>query len=275
MDRSIEIVAVTALATVQDAGRPGHMHEGVPHGGALVPELLARANAAVGNEAYASAIEVVGALAVQARGGPVLVASDDGQVHTIERGETRSVACRGARVRYLAARGGIDVPLLQGSRSTLLVAGFGGHEGRPLRKGDVLAIGSSPARDVGLPPFPTPLDLQSAIRVVAGPDLDRFQASALGTLVGSAFRISSRADRVGVRLVGPPLARSERDRADSDVSAPMVRGAIQVPPSGDPIVLGPDHPTTGGYPVIATVVRADLGNLMARSPGSPVHFTLA
>jgi allophanate hydrolase subunit 2 len=110
------------------------------------------------------------------------------------------------------------------------------------------------------------------VRVVPGPDLDRFAAGALDVLLGSAYAVSPRSDRVGVRLAGPRLSRADDD---AGVSAPMVRGAIQVPAGGEPIVLGPDHPTTGGYPVLATVVLADVGAVMARPVGAPLRFVLS
>jgi biotin-dependent carboxylase-like uncharacterized protein len=264
----IEVVAIAGLATVQDAGRPGHMHEGVPPGGALVPELLARANAGARNAPGEAAVEVIGALTIATRG-PLLLASDDGVSHPLSDGETWTIACRRARVRYLAIRGGIDVPCVLGGRGTLLVARLGGHEGRPLRKGDLLCVGDTPAWRHAPPAAP---DLLKPVRVVLGPDLDRFPASTFETLLGSPFEVSARSDRVGLRLLGPTLRRRDDDPGDADVSRPMVRGAIQIPASGEAIVLGPDHPTTGGYPVLATAVRADMGALMARPVGSRVRF---
>jgi allophanate hydrolase subunit 2 len=112
------------------------------------------------------------------------------------------------------------------------------------------------------------------LRVVPGPDRERFADGALETLLTSAFTISPRSDRVGVRLVGSAIHRVACVDGDTAVSGPMVRGAIQVPASGEPIVLGPDHPTTGGYPVLATVLSVDVGALMARPVGALVRFVL-
>lgn len=260
------VTRVAGVATVQDGGRPGHMHEGVPPGGALVPELLARANAAVRNPAGTAAIESFGTITLEART-DVLVASDDGAVRALAAGASLTVACDGARVRYVALRGGIDVPDLLGGRGTLLVAALGGHEGRALRRGDLLAPGISPGVDVL--PLPAAADVTAAVRVVPGPDRQRFSDEVLDLLVSSSFVVEARSDRVGIRLSGPALTRVGND---SGVSSPMVRGAIQVPPSGMPIVLGPDHPTTGGYPVLATVITADFGSLAARPPGARVRF---
>jgi biotin-dependent carboxylase-like uncharacterized protein len=261
----IEVVVATGIVTVQDGGRRGHMHEGVPEGGALVPELLARANAAAGNADLDAALEVQGLLTITVRDA-VVVAADDGVPHHLASGDTWTLACGAARVRYASVRGGIDVPIVLGGRGTLLVAGLGGHHGRPLRRGDVLRVGGAANLHGDLPRVPA---LDRAIRVIPGPDVDRFDSMAMEVLLASDYRVSMRSDRVGIRLEGPRLARIDDDTA---VSAPMVRGAIQVPASGEPIVLGPDHPTTGGYPVLATVVRADLGALAARPVRALVRF---
>jgi 5-oxoprolinase (ATP-hydrolysing) subunit C len=266
----IEIVTVAGLATIQDRGRVGHMHEGVPPGGALVPELLARANSAARNAHGEAAIELVGRITFSARR-PVVIATDAGEQRELAADETCTIAAEGARVRYIALRGGIDVPSVLGGRGTLVVAALGGHEGRPLRRGDSLFVGSAPMCDAcddegRLPP---PVDLEGPIFIVPGPDRERFEALAVDALLSSTFAIDPRSDRVGIRLTGSVQVRP---RPDASVSAPMVRGAIQVPPSGELIVLGPDHPTTGGYPVIATVVRRCLGSLAARPLRSAVRF---
>jgi biotin-dependent carboxylase-like uncharacterized protein len=265
----ITIVAVSGLATVQDGGRPGHMHEGVPRGGPLVPELLARANAAVGNEALEAGLELFGGLSLTGPAG-TQVASDDGVPVELGSRKPWSVAGGGARVRYVAVRGGLDVASVLGGRGTLLVAGMGGHEGRALRRGDVLPVGDRvTARRRPPPPAP---DADAAIQVVPGPDLGRFEPGALDALLASEFRVDPRSDRVGVRLTGPGLRRVGDDLG---ASSPMLRGAIQVPLSGAPIVLGPDHPTTGGYPVLAVVVVASLGAIGARPVGASVRFVAA
>jgi allophanate hydrolase subunit 2 len=250
---------------VQDGGRPGHMHEGVPPGGALVPELLARANVGARNAPGAAAIEAYGTLVLEAQD-DVLVALDDGTARTLPAGASLTVACEGARVRYVAVRGGIDVPELLDGRGTLLVASLGGHEGRALRRGDALRANDSPGLDAAMPSAP---DLAATIRIVPGPDRGRFPEEALELLLSSSFLVDARSDRVGVRLTGPALPRLG---SDSGPSSPMVRGAIQVPPSGMAVVLGPDHPTTGGYPVLATVIARDFGSLAARPPGARVRF---
>jgi 5-oxoprolinase (ATP-hydrolysing) subunit C len=261
----IEVVSITGLALVQDGGRPGHMHEGVPPGGALVSYLLARANAAVRNAPDAAALEIFGTIALRSSES-VTVASDDGQPAVLRPREAKVVACGVARVRYVAVRGGIAVPKALGGRGTLLVAGMGGHAGRPLGRGDQLGVGAEPECLVEPPVLPRG---DAPIVVIPGPDLERFDRAAFGVLLGSEYRVSPLSDRVGARLVGPSLGRTDDD---AGVSAPMVRGAIQVPGSGEPIVLGPDHPTMGGYPVLATVVAKGVDALMARPPGAAVRF---
>lgn len=264
----IEIVAITGVATVQDGGRPGRMHEGVPPGGALVRSLLGRANAGAFNPPREAALEVLGTMTVRLHGA-LFLASDDSIGRPVGAGETWTISSAGVRARYLAVRGGIDVPLVLGSRGTLLVAGLGGCEGRALRKGDRLRVGHAPRHDEPAPPAP---DLLGPVRVVPGPDLDRFAPGALDVLLAATYVVSARSDRVGIRLSGPPLPRLGDD---AGVSAPMVKGAIQVPASGEPIVLGPDHPTTGGYPVLATILGRDLDGLMGRPIGATVRLAVA
>jgi biotin-dependent carboxylase-like uncharacterized protein len=275
----VEVVAVAGLSTVQDLGRPGYMHEGVPRGGALVPELLAWTNDAVGNAASAAAIEVVGGLSLRA-GSAARVSVDGEPARDLAAGERIDVPPHPTRrVRYVALAGGVDVPPVLGSRSTLLVAALGGHQGRALRKGDrLLTFEATPARAGAAPrALAGDLDLVAPIAVVPGPDLARFDGAALAALLGGVFTVSPASDRTGTRLVGAALPHAARaggrDDGTRSVSTPMVPGAIEVPASGAPIVLGPDHPTTGGYPVIATIVQADLGRFAARKIGAEVCFT--
>jgi allophanate hydrolase subunit 2 len=178
----------------------------------------------------------------------------------------------------VAVHGGIAAPVVLGGRGLLVTAGFGGLFGRPLRAGDRLPVGpgadaiTDAIADVGggAPDAPRgagPPDVP--IRVVPGPDPERFAADAWDRLLAGAWRVAAASDRVGTRLEGTPLRRRDDD---AGASAPMVHGAVQVPGGGEPIVLGPDHPTTGGYPVIAVVIAADRGALFARGPGAVVRF---
>lgn len=257
---ALVVARVRGVASIQDGGRRGRMHDGVPRGGALVPELLARANVALGNAWDAPAIELEGAIVVEARAA-TRVACDD-EVRALAAGERAEV-----RARYVAIAGGFDVPEHLGGRGALVAAGIGAwlRAGDELRASDALhAGGELQPRAADVAPAFTARDV---IRVVPGPDLAAFD-DALATLLSAELTVTTR-DRVGTRLRGADLARRD---ADAALSTPMVRGAIQVPASGELIVLGPDHPTTGGYPVAAVVIRADLGHIGAKRPGERVRF---
>lgn len=266
----IAVERVVGLAFVQDLGRPGHMHEGVPAGGALVPERLARANAAVGNAIGAAGIERFGAMSLVAQR-DLVIAEDVGAPRTLRAGERVELPWDGAaRARYLAVRGGIDVPVVMGGRGTLIVAGIGGHQGRALRRGDVLAVG---AEDGARTEAEAEADDRSPIAVHPGPDAAGYAPGAVAALVARPWRLSVRSDRTGTRLEGAAIAWG--DDAPPARTTPMIAGAIELPPSGEPIVLGPDHPTTGGYPVVAVIAARDLGRFHAIALGREVRFAHA
>lgn len=261
---TLEIVRVVGFATVQGGDRRGHMHEAVPPGGALVPELLAAANRHAANRDDAAALEVLGRVVVRALG-PLVVATDL-RAHALATGDELAIASGPRRVAYLALRGGIDTPIVLGGRGALLCAGIGA----PLRTGDrVAALATEPeliadvAADV--------VDDPRAIQVIAGPDRDAFAADALAALCAEPYRVLAASDRVGTRLGGRALPRDPRY---VETSRPMVRGAIEVPGDGHPIVLGPEHPTTGGYPIVAVIASADLGRFFAIRLGGAVRFAI-
>ncbi len=258
---SLAVVRAVGLVTTQDSGRPGHMHVGLAPGGALVPALLAAANRRAQNPDDAAAIEVMGTLTVRAEA-PVIVATDVRGPRELRAGDEMHVASERRRVTYLAMRGGVDAPVVLGSRSTQLSAGIG----RLLRAGDRLRAGEAPVAIRAIDSF----DETSPVRVIAGPDADAFAPDALDVLQSAPYAVLPSSDRVGTRLDGPRLQRTDRP----DITRPMVIGAIEVPRDGQPIALGPEHPTTGGYPVIAVVVHADLGRLFSRPFGSGVRFTV-
>ncbi|MFO0660340.1 MAG: biotin-dependent carboxyltransferase family protein [Polyangiaceae bacterium] len=278
---TLEIVSAVGLITVQDLGRFGSMGRGVPHGGAWVPELLIRANLAAGNAPNTAALEIVGKAVIRSSE-PLWVAHDDGSSARLEPNTRYTIGLpTGRRARYLAIHGGIDVPLFLGSRSTLLSSEVGGFEGRMLRHGDRLPIQSispsTPTLSVtAITSFESwwlddPREEWAPFDVVLGPDLDRFTERAVHTFLSREYVILASSNRVGLRLEtrdGPPIQVS----SDTRVSMPMVKGAIEVPSSGQPIVLGPDHPTTGGYPVIAVVASTELGRLFSRRSGSVIRF---
>lgn len=256
---SLVIVRAVGLITVQDAGRPGHMHEGLAPGGALVPELLSLANGHAQNSPGAAAVEVMGVLTVRAVS-TVRVATNDAPSWEMSPGDEVTIESGRRRVVYLAVRGGVVAPEVLGSRSTQLSAGLGTllRAGHRLDAADGPSIGQVTGRFVD----------SEVVRVVPGPDLDAFDPRAMEVLTSALWTISPSSDRVGTRLHGLPVPRNDR----ADTTRPLVRGAIEVPGDGQPIVLGPEHPTTGGYPVIAVVLSDDLGRFSARPAGATVRF---
>jgi biotin-dependent carboxylase-like uncharacterized protein len=253
---------------VQDGGRRGWLARGIPPSGPLDPEVHAAANEAVGNGPFAAAIEVpLGSLGLRARG--ELLVSVDGEAPVrLADGQEWRVAPVSRAVRYVAVRGGIDVPVVLGSRSTLLVARMGGLGGRLLRARDLLPVGAA-TQGEGAGASRGEDDAEAAVVVDPGPHVDRFPEGALEAFLSTTFDVSRLGDRVGVRLEG---AKIPRDRPDLALPVPMVRGAVQVTTDGTPIVLGPDHPTTGGYPVLAVVRPSSWGALARRRPGESVRF---
>jgi len=259
---TLSVVRSLGLVTVQDLGRPGRMHEAVPPGGALVADRLIAANRAVRNPDDAPALEILGQLTIRTER-PLRVATDTLAPRELPAGGELVVASEPRRVAYLAVRGGLAAPLLLGGRGALLCAGLGGLV-RTGQRFDIAGLA-----EVTPPPPGAAAAPAAAIRLIAGPDLASFAPTALDLLLASEYRILPSSDRVGTRLDGPALPRTDAP----EISRPMVLGAIEVPRDGKPIVLGPEHPTTGGYPVIAVVARADLGRLFSIRLGGTVRFT--
>jgi biotin-dependent carboxylase-like uncharacterized protein len=262
----LRVIAAPACATVQDRGRPGQLGRGIPPSGPLDPEAFAAANAAVGNAAGEAAIEVpLGSLEVEARGGAVVISIDGEKAMRLAEGERCRVTETDRAVRYLAVRGGVDVPIVLGARATLLAARLGGHQGRPLRRGDFVGVGDREAASKARA-APAPV---AELIVDPGPHHDRFPSGAYDALLAGPWRVSRLGDRTGVRLEG---ARVPREGPDLALPVPMIRGAIEVSTDGTPIVLGPDHPTTGGYPVLAVLRASSQAALARRRPGDTVQF---
>jgi allophanate hydrolase subunit 2 len=271
---SFAVIRALGLCTVQDLGRPGRMHEAVPPGGALVAERLIAANRCARNPDGAPALEVLGQLAIRAEA-PIRVATDTTAARALAAGEELVIASEPRRVAYLAVRGGIAAPLVLGGRGALLCANLGGLV-RAGQRFDTAGLAevlpprarrpSTAAADTA--PQPAPPE-GAPIRILDGPDPASFAPGALDVLLSSEYRILPSSNRVGTRLDGPPLPRS----AAPEVSRPMVLGALEVPRDGQPIVLGPEFPTTGGYPIVAVVARADLGRLFSIRLGGTVRFT--
>jgi KipI family sensor histidine kinase inhibitor len=265
--RGLLIVAAPVCATVQDRGRPGQLGRGIPPSGPLDAEAFAAANVAAGNPIGAAAVEVPqGSLEVEARGGPAVVSVDGEPPVRLAEGERFRVVETDRAVRYLAVSGGVDVPAILGARSTLLAARLGGHLGRPLRRGDLLAVGADGGGAPSRSPA-APFRRDDVLLVDPGPHRGRFPPGAYEALLAGGWRVSRLGDRVGVRLEG---ARVRREGLDLALPAPMIRGAIEITTDGTPIVLGPDHPTTGGYPVLAVLRASSQSALARRRPGEAV-----
>jgi biotin-dependent carboxylase-like uncharacterized protein len=287
----LEVLEEGILTSIQDAGRPDWTHLGVPVGGACDPWSLAVANLLVANDAAAATVEMTLIGATFAVRTPVTVglagadlggivresgrALAPGRTHRLEEGSTIAFAGdadptpRSRARAYLALPGGIDVPPVLGSASTALAAGFGGIDGRRLRAGDVLRAASAAgiAPEVAWPALtddPLAAPATEPIRLLPGP------AGGLEALVATEWTVGAASDRVGLRLEGPPLPATASGEL---LSHGVVRGAIQLPPGGAPIVLLADHQTTGGYPIAAVVITADHPRLGQLMPGASVRFT--
>lgn len=270
------------LTTVQDLGRRGVAHLGVPRAGALDEPALRAANRLVGNEPGAAGLETtlggvalraVAAVLVAVTGAPSPVRVDGrpaawGAPVLVPAGALLEVGAATAGVRgYLAVAGGIDVPPVLGSRSTDLLAGLGPA---PLAAGDRLPVGTPPpyrARPE-LVPLPAP-PAELVLRLRLGPRADWFTPEAVARLGHDRYLVSPTGNRVGLRTEGPPVARARDGELPSEG---MALGAVQIPPDGRPVVFLADHPTTGGYPVIGVVPTADLAAAAQARPGTPVRF---
>jgi len=274
----IRIIEAGLRSTIQDRGRLRHLRSGLPPAGAADPFALAAANALVGNAEDAAGIEIVGTVfkficddsrVVAVTGRDVSVGTRSrlpgwssifvraGQTVTVYSGER-------TRFAYLAVSGGIATDPVLGSRSSYLPAGLGAA----LRAGDALPLGdpNAGAEDAGRRIEPTVYD--ERVRAMTGPHDDRFEKDVSARFFGEAFAVQPASDRQGVRLGGVPIA----PRAGELLSCGVVAGAVQVPRGGAPIVLLADHGTTGGYPVIATVIAADIGKVAQRMPGESLRF---
>jgi biotin-dependent carboxylase-like uncharacterized protein len=287
---SIEVVRAGALTTVQDLGRPGWAHLGVPRSGALDEPALRRANRLVGNPEGAAGLEITltgcalrlpagGTVAVTGAPARVRVAGqpvDPGVAVPVPAGALVEIgpARRGVRT-YLGIAGGVDVPPVLGSRATDTLSGLGPA---PLRNGDELPIGATSAdapaagerdraaggRDGAAE---TPADGGLWLTVRLGPRDDWFTPAAIEALLGTAYTVSPMSNRVGVRLTGASLTRAVAGELPSEG---VVLGAVRVPTDGQPLVFFADHPTTGGYPVIAVV--DDVAPLAQVRPGTTLRF---
>jgi len=280
----ITVMRTGLQATVQDLGRPHFGHLGVPESGAADPESLLRANRLVGNAPGDAGIEfLLGRFAVRfddaavfvLAGAPLGAQLDADPVAFGVRqyalaGQVLSTAAPKAGIRtYLAVSGGIDTPVLLGSRSTDTLSGLG-HP--PLTDGTVLPVGEgrsiAPDVDYTVPPTVTASGfLDVSIRM--GPRDDLFTPEAVSELTSAIWTVTPDVDRIGVRLRGPKLIPSNGSGLATEG---LAQGSIQVPSSGAPIVLLANHPPTGGYPVIAVVDRGDVPRIAQARPGTTIRF---
>jgi antagonist of KipI len=288
---TIEVIKPGLLTTLQDAGRPGFAHLGIGRAGAFDAPALRIANALCGNPRDACALEITllgptlrfhadAWIAITGAPTPFRIDGVDRPTwapvfatagSTLELGATRS-GCRS----YLAVRGGIHAAPVLGSCSTDLNAQLGPFAGRPLRRGDTLeapVVANAASNPVSwrLDPRPWfPEDAREALRLLPGSHLDQLQEESRNLLFSETFKVQADSNRVGLRLTGPAL---EFRQPVEMVSEGCVPGLLQLPPSGQPIVFGPECPVSGGYPRIGQVAAVDMPRLAQRRPGDALRFT--
>ncbi len=286
----IEVVKPGLFTTIQDQGRWGYQAYGVGIAGAMDAWALAAANLLVGNPEGAAGLEmtiwgpslnfyretwfaVTGAdLTPRLNGTPI----PNWMGHRAPAGSLLSFGPRRRGVRaYLAVAGGLDVPIVMGSRSTYLLGGFGGLDGRPLKAQDRLSVGSLAQIPEPLEGFVFPENLRPAyrkdprLRTVLGPFQDFFSPEGLAAFLSEEYLITANSDRMGYRLQGKAITRKKTGEL---ITCGLANGTIQVPPNGQPIILLADRQTIGGYPIIATVIHADLSLAAQCAPGDSVRF---
>jgi antagonist of KipI len=282
----IAILDPGPLTTVQDLGRFGQLRFGIPPSGPLDRPAFVLANRLVGNADAAAGLEctlagprfearAAGAIAITGADVPVTINGAAAPAWTtlpLGAGDVVKIGMARSGVRaYVAFAGGIDVPLVVGSRATYVRGRLGGLEGRALRKDDTLALlppRAIPRRRVKGSALPA-VAPDTELRVVLGPQDDRFTAGGLATFLGSAYEMLPQSDRMGARLRGPLIAH--RDGHDI-ISDGIALGSVQVTGDGQPIVLLVDRQSTGGYTKVATVCSFDVARLGQIKPGHRVHF---
>ncbi len=294
---TLEILEPGLSTTVQDRGRFGHYNVGIPQGGSMDQLSAEIVNALVGNSAEEAVLECTylgpkfrtSAPAVIAVGGAPVDVKVNGtaapQWEAIELAAGDEVAfgfLQGGTRYYVAVRGGIDVPVVLGSRSTYALGALGGYLGRKLAAGDEIPVGDTPAGDVlaGIAPELRPaFPAETQIRVLLGLYDHRLTESGLATLLDSTWTLTPVADRTGLRYGGPEIEWKEREQpfgAGSDpsniVDAGYAVGSIQIPGGKEPIVLHRDAVSGGGYAMVATVISADMDLLARSAPGTRTRF---
>ncbi|GAB3817277.1 biotin-dependent carboxyltransferase family protein [Kribbella italica] len=277
MTARFEVLATGPLTTIQDSGRPGQAALGIGRSGACDRTSYQLANRLVGNHPDAAALEVTfGGLSVLAEADLVYAVAGAPCSNValnapalLRKGEVLQLGPPRTGLRtYVAFRGGLDVDPVLGSRSTDLLSGLGPA---PVAVGDVLALGKDhgPMPGVDLAPVADPPGGEVVVQVLPGPRRDWFTDAGWQSLTGQSYTVSSNSNRVGVRFEGQPL---ERARDGELVSEGMELGALQIPPSGLPVLFLADHPVTGGYPVIGYVAAPDLDLCGQLRPGQSLRF---
>ncbi|GAB2555458.1 5-oxoprolinase subunit C family protein [Kribbella endophytica] len=277
MTARFEVLATGPLTTIQDSGRPGQAALGIGRSGACDRTSYQLANRLVGNHPDAATLEVT-------FGGLSVLAADDliyavtgapcsnvalNAPTLLRKGELLQLGTPRTGLRtYVAFRGGLDVDPVLGSRSTDLLSGLGPA---PVAVGDVLALGKDhgPMPGVDLAPVADPAGGEVVVQVLPGPRRDWFTDAGWQSLTGQSYTVSSNSNRVGVRFDGEPLERAQDGELPSEG---MELGALQIPPSGLPVLFLADHPVTGGYPVIGYVTAADLDLCGQLRPGQSLRF---
>ncbi len=287
----IEILQPGIGTTIQDRGRAGHRHEGIPLSGCLDAPLAEAANALVGNAGGEAVLELRGmGTELRIKSGPVRVAltgnigakwlTQDGTITalpawrsaTLQTGDRLTLSIAETGCAYLAVASGLRLPTQLGSRSSYWRAGLEGLLGRALRPGDVLPCSTWTTSDHREWRSPEPwTHTTGPIRVILGPQQDHFLPESIAAFQNEEWEATAEQDRMGLRLNGKALAHTSPAATDI-VSDAVTPGAIQVPANGRPIVLLADSQTVGGYPKIATVISADLPKLAHLKPGSRLRF---
>ncbi len=282
---SVQVITPGLFTTVQDLGRKGWQRFGVPVAGVFDSLAAQVANWLVGNRNGDALLEITYSGPTLTTDTPLQVAITGGQLTATLAGQPVPLwqsfvwqpgqelclggLTAGARA-YLAVQGGWQVPVVMGSRSTYVRAAIGGLEGRQLKAGDQLPVQagdvSAPRRSLPRAFWPK-LGGEITLRFVPGPQTDYFAPDALEQLCANTYRISQSSDRMGIRLEGSAIVPIEPDI----ISDAIAFGSIQVPRSGQPIIMGPDRQTTGGYPKIGTVITPDLRLLAQALPGDSLR----
>jgi antagonist of KipI len=282
---SLKVIRQGMLTTVQDLGRWGRQADGVPVAGPMDAYSHRAANRMVGNADGVPALEITLVGPELEAAGDVVCAVTGAEFELtaggmrVPKGHPFSLR-HGARLQFgrriggaratLAVRGGFDLPPVFGSCATSIVSRMGPFGGRPLTIGDVLPVGHAPAVTMSRPPLPLPLPRGGArLRAIPGPQDAMFTPEAVDRLFSARFVVTASSNRMGYRLEGPALAHAAGAEILSDAT-PL--GSLQVPRSGQPILLMADRQTTGGYPKIATVITADLPLAGQLAPGDWIQF---